>query len=268
MGGALASLDFSLRGFSHPQMTRALYWDICQSHHLAPLIQHLNDDSLVSEMSSHLEYFSSSILPQLKFLRHQPIFNDFNPDNVIVGHKEDDVIRGVIDFGDMVYGPLIADVAVAATYVLFAAGEDLVRFNLFLFLSFSFSLSLSLSLSFSFISLFHISSHRHTQDQMVSCLADFLRGYSSVLTLEEQEMSLLLPLVSMRLLITILITSWRASLYPENTSYILRWRAHSLRKFHVVKGFLTSECVRERLLAAARCPYQTHHTDSGKEIDG
>ena len=130
-------------------MTRLLYWDICQSHNLSSLIEHVDDPQVVELLSAHLSYFSTSIHPHLKFLRHQPIFNDFNPDNVIVGHKEDDYIRGVIDFGDMVYGPLVADVAVAATYVLFATSEDPVSLSL-------------LSHTHTLFTLTHTHTHTHT----------------------------------------------------------------------------------------------------------
>ena len=54
MGEALASIDISLRGFTHSQMNRILYWDICQSHHLHPLLQHIHDDVILLLPNDHI----------------------------------------------------------------------------------------------------------------------------------------------------------------------------------------------------------------------
>ena len=89
---------------------------------------------------------------------------------------------------------------------------------------------------------------------MIRALCHFLRGFSSLLSLEPAEVSLLLPLISMRFFITILITSWRAFLYPENSSYILRWRGHALTRFEIVRGLLDDRSVTERLSAAVKNP--------------
>ena len=39
-----------------------------------------------------------------------------NPDNIVVKHRDSSQIAGLIDFGDMVYAPLINEPAVAAAY--------------------------------------------------------------------------------------------------------------------------------------------------------
>jgi Ser/Thr protein kinase RdoA (MazF antagonist) len=45
------------------------------------------------------------------------IYNDLNPSNLLVDPDDPARIFGIIDFGDMVYSPLVVDVAVGAAYL-------------------------------------------------------------------------------------------------------------------------------------------------------
>jgi Ser/Thr protein kinase RdoA (MazF antagonist) len=49
-----------------------------------------------------------------------------------------------------------------------------------------------------------------------------LDAYTEVLPLTEDEIALLPDLILTRHLTTVMITHWRASLYPDNAEYILR----------------------------------------------
>ena len=52
--------------------------------------------------------------------------------------------------------------------------------------------------------------------------AEMLGGFHEVLPLQQAELAVMLDLVTARLVITILITEWRAVRYPENRDYIMR----------------------------------------------
>lgn len=52
--------------------------------------------------------------------------------------------------------------------------------------------------------------------------AELIGGYHSALPLLHEERAVLLDLVIARLLVTVLITGWRAERYPDNRDYILR----------------------------------------------
>lgn len=52
--------------------------------------------------------------------------------------------------------------------------------------------------------------------------AEMIGGYHEVLPLRRAEQAVVLDLVTARLVITILITEWRAARYPENRDYIMR----------------------------------------------
>jgi Ser/Thr protein kinase RdoA (MazF antagonist) len=51
---------------------------------------------------------------------------------------------------------------------------------------------------------------------------DLIAAYHRVCPLEDAEQTILFDLIAARLAVTALITNWRASLYPENSAYILR----------------------------------------------
>ncbi len=55
-------------------------------------------------------------------LPRQVIHNDFNPHNVLVDGDTGERVTGVIDFGDMVVGPRVQDLAVALAYQIERGG--------------------------------------------------------------------------------------------------------------------------------------------------
>lgn len=54
------------------------------------------------------------------------------------------------------------------------------------------------------------------------CVRPFIAAYLKHQPLTPQELSLLPVLIATRMCLTLLITSWRATLYPENRAYIMR----------------------------------------------
>ena len=65
-------------------------------------------------------------------------------------------------------------------------------------------------------------------------LLEFLRGYNAVTPLTADEFAVLPYLVKIRNVSTVVISHWRASLYPENRAYILR---SADRALHMLKTF-------------------------------
>lgn len=61
----------------------------------------------------------------------------------------------------------------------------------------------------------------HEDPDLAHVLA-FLSGYNHVSALTEAEIDLLPELIAARHVATVLITGWRAQLYPENSAYILK----------------------------------------------
>ena len=116
LGAHLAALGIALRDFEHPGSSHALLWDMTHALELRSLLQHIADPDVKREVGGVLDVFASDIEPVLPKLRSQVIHNDLNPANALVNPADPDAVAGIIDFGDMVYSPLVFDVAVAAAY--------------------------------------------------------------------------------------------------------------------------------------------------------
>jgi 4-aminobutyrate aminotransferase-like enzyme/aminoglycoside phosphotransferase (APT) family kinase protein len=112
LGGLLARLGRGLRGFvSGAPAGRNLVWDTRHVLSLAPEVRLLpEEDRALAEdiLARHRDV----TVPALRGLRSQIIHGDVHPYNALVG--DDGHISGIIDFGDLVHGPLILDLANAA----------------------------------------------------------------------------------------------------------------------------------------------------------
>ena len=180
LGQHLARLGIALRGFFHPAAGHEFLWDITHSTKLHDLVVHISDTDDRNLALHFLRNFEVHAYPKLKKLRSQVIHNDLNFHNVIVNEDEPHEIRNLLDFGDIVYAPLINDLAVAASYQL-----------------------------------------GRTPNLLEPAL-EFISAYHGVCPLEKIEQDILFDLIAARLVMTAIITNWRASLYPENRAYILR----------------------------------------------
>lgn len=117
LGAFLARLGRSLRGFFHPAAGGAdLLWDVRQiprARTLAAEIETTHRRDLVERV---FDAFEADILAILPSFRAQIVHNDLNPSNVVVDRSNPDSIAGVLDFGDMMHGPLVCDLAIGAAY--------------------------------------------------------------------------------------------------------------------------------------------------------
>jgi hydroxylysine kinase len=125
LGALLARLDLALADFSHPAENHDLLWDIKWAGRARPLLADLPHAEKRALAEAALDRLEQYVVPALSGLRSQVIHNDFNPHNVLVDPVADDVISGVIDFGDVVRSPLVQDLAVAAAYQSSADGHPL-----------------------------------------------------------------------------------------------------------------------------------------------
>ncbi|KIN63591.1 Homoserine kinase [Sulfitobacter noctilucicola] len=82
-------------------------------------------------------------------------------------------------------------------------------------------------------------------------IAQILRGYSSVLSLEEPEIDLLPELICLRHATTLIIGAMRAKRYPENAAYILRNSNNALHGLAAM-DLLGIEAARDVLHRAAQ----------------
>lgn len=81
--------------------------------------------------------------------------------------------------------------------------------------------------------------------------AEFVGAYHAALPLLPEEQELVAELVAARHLVTVLITEWRATRYPENRTYILRHNPAAWEALFQMAD-LSPETARDRLLACVR----------------
>lgn len=180
LGRCLASLDRALHDFVHPAAEHDLLWNVAAAHRLAGMIDSIADPARRVLVRRFMDHYETNTLPALTKLRAQVIHNDFNLGNVLVRPDRTDEVAAIIDFGDVIHGPLVGEIATAAAYQL-VDGPDPLR-----------------------------------------NAAEMIGAYHGRLQLEPGEQTVMLDLVMARLVITVLITEWRATRYPENRAYIMR----------------------------------------------
>ena len=113
-GETLARLDSALRGFFHPAARQDHPWDMSRALRLLEYTRHIQNESARSNVVAILERVRDHTLPACVRLRHQVIHQDAHTWNLVVDPGNPADISGIIDFGDMVHGPLISELAVAA----------------------------------------------------------------------------------------------------------------------------------------------------------
>lgn len=112
VGAMQARVARALRGFYHPHADYLMPWDIKNGLVLSDDIAQPENDALNRITGPILTRYRNDIMPRLKNLRGQVIHNDGHEDNVLKSGPDADGICGVIDFGDMIYAPLVQDLAV------------------------------------------------------------------------------------------------------------------------------------------------------------
>ena len=116
LGRSLAALGQALSDFDHAGKARELQWDLQRALGLRQRTPLIGDAAVRAEVTSVFDDFENNGLPKLSGLRRQVIHNDANPENVLFDSQRQ-VVTGFIDFADMVEAPLVADVAIAGSYL-------------------------------------------------------------------------------------------------------------------------------------------------------
>lgn len=117
VGRQAAEATSGLRGFYHSDAGHDLFWDIRHIQQFLQYAPHIKDTVLRKTIEDFIESYSRDVLPQLANMRAQIIHHDTNLTNVLVDPDHPSRMTGLIDFGDMLHGPVIQDVAVAAAEV-------------------------------------------------------------------------------------------------------------------------------------------------------
>ena len=115
-GRILGSLDNELRKQEDPIIQgRKSHWDLQYLLLNEPYINQIHDPGKRKLVEYYMMQYKLQVLPYQDQLRKSIIHNDANDWNVLVTNGQ---VSGIIDFGDMVYAPLINEMAVALTYLI------------------------------------------------------------------------------------------------------------------------------------------------------
>ena len=119
LGSQLARLDRTLADFAHPGLARDLKWDLRNAGWIGGRCHEINDPVRRAIVEKILDRYLA-LRPALMRQPVAPIHNDLNDYNVLADAGEDGRLRisGLIDFGDILVGPIVAELAIAGAYVV------------------------------------------------------------------------------------------------------------------------------------------------------
>ncbi|MGZ2481644.1 4-aminobutyrate aminotransferase-like enzyme/Ser/Thr protein kinase RdoA (MazF antagonist) [Rhizobium pisi] len=127
LGALCARLARALADFSHPGLDRSLQWDLRRAGPVAvQLLSAITDSAARDRIAKTMVMAVRRIQPLAPSLRLQAVHHDVTGDNV-VGHRDargHTIPDGVIDFGDIIRGWLVGDLAVTCASLLHQADGD------------------------------------------------------------------------------------------------------------------------------------------------
>ncbi len=118
LGAMVGRFSRAISSFDHPAASRYLNWDIQNVADLRPLLGNIAVPQQRLLVERALDRFERETLPALTGARRQIIHGDLTPFNVLVNNSDPARVQGLIDFGDIVRSIRVADVAIAACYLI------------------------------------------------------------------------------------------------------------------------------------------------------
>lgn len=96
-------------------------WNMEYTPDVRSYLHYITDPALRTLVHYFIQQFEVFVVPMIKELPHGLIHNDPNPDNILISKNDE---YSIIDFGDMIYGPMIFNPAICLTYILLES-EDI-----------------------------------------------------------------------------------------------------------------------------------------------
>lgn len=115
LGGLLGRLDRALASFGHPGAHRLFDWEIRSAPLSRERLNAIAEPGQRRLVEAVLDTYDARVAPALKHMRCGVIHNDANDWNVLVAEG---LVNGLIDFGDAVHSPVVAELAVACAYAM------------------------------------------------------------------------------------------------------------------------------------------------------
>lgn len=127
LGRLIAQLDTGLEGLDHPAAHRELKWDLARAGWIREHLGAVEDPSRRALAARVLDRFEAKVAPTLGRLPAGTLYNDANDHNLLVRGEDpwSRRVTGAIDFGDLVHGAIVCDVAIAAAYASLGKADPL-----------------------------------------------------------------------------------------------------------------------------------------------
>jgi 4-aminobutyrate aminotransferase-like enzyme/Ser/Thr protein kinase RdoA (MazF antagonist) len=123
LGDVAGRIVRGLADFEHPGTDRFLQWDLRRGGAVVDaLLADVNDEAHRELLRVVTDEARQQLAPIQAGLRVQTIHGDLTDDNVVI-HDADDMITGVIDFGDVAQGWLVAELAATCACVLYRSPQ-------------------------------------------------------------------------------------------------------------------------------------------------
>jgi 4-aminobutyrate aminotransferase-like enzyme/Ser/Thr protein kinase RdoA (MazF antagonist) len=201
-GETTARLARALRGFFHPAAQRTMLWDIQHAARSREFVGAIRDPSHRALVERALDRFETVVVPIWPSFRAQVVHGDMTTDNALT--DEDGLISGIVDFGDMSYTALVADVASLLGSLL----------------------------------------DGRTDAELFRAARLILDGYQRVTPLEPLELRYLGELLAARSAVTIAIPAWRSERGLEEATFAERYTDPSARTIETLLGIGWAEVAR------------------------
>lgn len=202
-GSVAARLARALRGFFHPRAQRVLPWDVQHALTARQMLDHVRDSHMRSLIACVLDEFERSAVPAWPQLRAQVLHADLTVDNTLTDGAGR--ITGIVDFGDMSYTTLVADLAsVLDSLAVGRNSADIIR-----------------------------------TARLV------LDGYQAHAPLEDLELEVLGVAWAARSALTIAISSWRVAHGLEEQTFAERYNGECLRVIETLQQIGWNEVGRQ-----------------------
>ncbi|MEP7381928.1 MAG: aminotransferase class III-fold pyridoxal phosphate-dependent enzyme [Gemmatimonadota bacterium] len=118
LGTTVARLDTAMADLAHPGLRRDFKWDLRHAEWIGAHLGTLDHDrrGLIGDILSRYLALQPALLAEPCAVVH----NDLNDWNILVAPDTSGVprISGILDFGDIVHGPLVAEIAIAGAYLV------------------------------------------------------------------------------------------------------------------------------------------------------
>lgn len=122
-GRVIARLSNALKGYTHPASREFMPWDIGNGLVFSDQFRDLIPETVRPLCRSLIDRIEQEVYPRMARLRKQVIHQDGHGGNVLRPGNDSDEVSGIIDFGDMVHGPVLSDLAIAVSHFM-ESGRD------------------------------------------------------------------------------------------------------------------------------------------------